>query len=465
MVTAILTATACKAPSHPDESPRGPARAACTFQRGAHPADTLDPGTPLGSAMPIDHIVVVMMENHSFDNYLGHLNQYAHRTDVESAPDTANNVDSHGRTVPYAHADHLCVLDPDHSWAGTHRAIDNGLMDGFAADNDGYNQASLPATSTDPSLSSGARTLTWYDERDLPFYYQLASTYAIADHYFAAVPGPTYPNRMFLLAATSFGQTQNVVPDLSAYPYPSYPVSVLDELEQKGISWMLYADANSVPGAYVLHGGALYSMQRWKRPVVATIAQFQSDAAAGTLPQVAFVDPNLISEFMAGAGTDEHPPGDIQQGELFVSQVVQAVTTSPQWPHLALFVTHDEHGGFYDHVPPPQACAPDTIAPKLDPGDTTQAGFDLEGVRVIFIAVSPYAKPSYVGHHVYDHTSITRFIEQRFDLPALTARDANAETPTDLFDFSQAAFATPPTLTPPTVDPAGLAYCTTTFGD
>src|SRR5581483_11198712 len=150
---------------------------------------------------------------------------------------------------------------------------------------------------------------------------------------------------------------------------------------------------------------------------------------------VSFVDPNLNSEMNHGAGTDEHPPGDIQSGELFVSPVVQAVTTSPQWGHIALFITHGEHGGFYDHVPPPKACAPDTTAPILGQGDTTQGGFDMYGVRVMLIAVSPYAKMGYVGHGTYDHSSIARFIEAKFKIPALTARDANATPPTDLFDF------------------------------
>ena len=132
--------------------------------------------------------------------------------------------------------------------------------------------------------------------------------------------------------------------------------------------------------------------------------------------------------------------------------------------HTALFITHDENGGFYDHVPPPAACAPDGTKPILSPGDTTPGGFDLLGIRVLLIAVSPYARKGYVGHHVYDHSSIARFIEARFDLPALTARDANAEPPTDLFDFaSPPAFATPPALTTPTVDPGELQYCVTTF--
>jgi phospholipase C len=301
----------------------------------------------------------------------------------------------------------------------------------------------------------------WYDERDLPLYYELGKTFAIADHYHCSVPGPTWPNRMFLYAATSFGETTNSLPDISPYPYPDNPATVLDELEPAGVSWLLYADG--APGAGTIYGFA--GRGRWGRTITAPFSQFQSDAAAGTLPQVSFVDPNLNSELNKGAGTDEHPPGDIQSGQLFVSQVVQAVMQSPQWPHIALFITHDEHGGFYDHVAPPKACRPDATAPILAAGDTTAGGFDLYGVRVLLLAVSPYAKPGYTGHHVYDHTSITRFIEAKFKLPALTGRDANAEPPTDLFDFAgPPAFATPPILATPAIDPAGLDYCTTTFG-
>jgi phospholipase C len=139
--------------------------------------------------------------------------------------------------------------------------------------------------------------------------------------------------------------------------------------------------------------------------------------------------------------------------------------SGPQWAHAALFITHDENGGFYDHVPPPAACPPDSTPPVVVPGDTADGGFDIYGMRVLLIAVSPYAKKAYVGHTVYDHTSITRFIEAKFKIPALTARDANATPPTDLFDFTDPpGFATPPTLTPPTIDPTELAYCEATFG-
>jgi phospholipase C len=442
--------------TRPDDNTANSGRAACQYQRGDMPAATLGPSFPIDADMPIENIVVVMMENHSFDSYLGHLNAYANRTDIESAPADAGNPGVDGGTVPWQHAQHLCTLDTNHEWDGTHQEIDNGAMDGFVKVNDGWDTKD----GGDPTLGSGSRAMWWYDQTDIPFYYQLASTFSIADHYHCSVPGPTWPNRMYLYAATSFGETTNVFPDISAYPYPDNDATILDELEKRHATWYAYSDGP--PGAGTVYG--TQGASRWGRSVVRSFAAFQQDAQAGNLPQVSFVDPNLGSESSGGGGTDEHPPGDIQSGQLFVSQVVQAVTTSPQWPHTALFITHDEHGGFYDHVAPPKACAPDQKAPILDPGDTTQGGFDLYGVRVLLIAVSPYAKKGYVSHTTYDHTSVTRFIEAKFKIPALTGRDANATPPTDLFDFSTPAFANPPSLTPPTVDDAGLQYCESTFG-
>jgi phospholipase C len=462
---AALTPCAWDQPvTRPDDTTANMGRASCKYGRGDMPAATLGPGIPIGDDIPIENIVWVTMENHSFDSYLGHLAEYAHYpagTTVEEAPAGASNPDAMGNPQPWTHAQHLCTLDTNHEWSGTHQEIDTGKMDGFVVANDGWDRSALPASSmNDPTLWSGARAMWWYDQRDIPFYYQLAATFAVADHYFCSVPGPTWPNRMYEYAATSFGETTNVFPDISAYPYPESDATILDELEKRHTSWLLYSDGP--PGAGTVYGTA--GATRWGRRITAPFAQFQADAAAGNLPAVSFVDPDLGSELNQGADTDEHPPGDIQSGQQFVGKVVQAVTSSPQWPHIALFITHDEHGGFYDHVPPPKACAPDGKAPILDPGDTTQGGFDQYGVRVLLIVVSPYAKKAYVGHHVYDHTSITRFIEAKFRLPALTARDANAEPPTDLFDFQNPPFTTPPPLTPPTVDPTELDYCETTFG-
>jgi phospholipase C len=172
-----------------------------------------------------------------------------------------------------------------------------------------------------------------------------------------------------------------------------------------------------------------------------------------------FVDPHLGKE--AYNQDDEHPPAMMQGGQQFLSKVTKALMQSPQWSKSALFITYDEHGGLWDHVPPPKACAPDSYVPE-PPEATAGEKFDRYGIRVPLIVVSPYAKKKYVGHHVYDHTSITRFIEAKFTLPAMTARDANAEAPYDLFDFSapNMTAALPPDIT---VDPTALANCKTIF--
>ncbi|MGD0530264.1 MAG: alkaline phosphatase family protein [Polyangiaceae bacterium] len=455
---AVLTPCAWDQPvTQPDDSTATAARAACQYGRGDMPAATLGPSTPLDTEMPVQNIVVLMMENHSFDSYLGHLNQYASRTDIESADAGTTNPDVDGAAVPWIHAAHRCTADTDHEWAGSHQEIDDGKMDGFVTVNNGFQE---PPDAADPSLYAGSRAMGWYDQTDIPYYYELASTFAVADHYHCSLPGPTWPNRMYLYAATSFGEINSTWPDLSAYPYPGNDASILDELEKRHVTWLAYSDGP--PAAGIVYGTS--ATGRWGRTVTGSIAQFTKDAASGNLPQVAFVDPNFDTEG-SGAGTDEHPPGDIQSGEVFVSQVVQAIMSGPQWSNMAIFVTHDENGGFYDHVPPPAACPPDSTPPVVVPGDTADGGFDIYGMRVLLIAVSPYAKKAYVGHTVYDHTSITRFIEAKFKIPALTARDANATPPTDLFDFTDPpGFATPPTLTPPTIDPTELAYCEATFG-
>ena len=254
---------------------------------------------------------------------------------------------------------------------------------------------------------------------------------------------------MFLYAASSQGYVHNRIPDDTD--------TIVDLLEQREIDWKIYA--SSSPGM------ALFVSKVHLFPEhVVPVEQFYADAAAGELPQFAFLDPAV------GLGTgqydtnDEHPPALAQLGERFVADAVEALTKSPQWERSALFLTYDEHGGLYDHVVPPEACPPDDIAPKLEPGDPPwPGGFDRLGVRVPFIVVSPYAKRHHVSHAVYDHTSIVRFVEARFVMPALTARDANALAPWDMFDF-----AAPPNLEPvnvplPEVPQDELARCATVF--
>jgi phospholipase C len=228
-------------------------------------------------------------------------------------------------------------------------------------------------------------------------------------------------------------------------------------MNQAKISWKVYHESGGAPPDEALF------VQTWLQNTAnfVSFTDFLNDAAAGNLPSVSIVDP--YTEDGTGDSQDEHPPSDPQLGQAWVSSVVSALMKSPNWGSTALFFSYDENGGFYDSVPPPPACPPDSFAPILGPGDP-DAGFDRLGFRVPLIVVSPYAKRGYVSHTLSDHTSLMRFIEARFNLPALTARDANADPLFDMFDFSKQDL-TVPSLPEAVVDPTELALCKQQYPD
>ncbi|MEO8458272.1 MAG: alkaline phosphatase family protein [Chloroflexota bacterium] len=418
LIGLIAVVVAC---SGSDSGPTGtPTVPVGTFPPSGSPTPviTLDPA--LHDKIPVDHVVVLMQENHSFDNYFGQLKKYAPSLDVEAQPDDASNPDPKGGApIAAYHETSLCASsDLNHSWDGTHSEIDGGAMDGFTAAN------------VAPNDPSGKRAMGYYNETDLPFYYGLFSTFAIGDRYFASVPGPTQPNRFYLYSGTSFGRTVNGLPP-SGDEFSQR--TIFNELDESGVSWKIYSSqfAYSSFFAYVRTNSAAH---------VSTLADYYADAAAGKLPNVAFVDPVFIGE----EENDEHPPADAQIGQKFVSDVIAGLMASPNWASSAMFLEWDEHGGYYDHVAPPAAVPPDDIAPMgaTEPGQK----FDSLGVRVPFALISPFAKKSYVSHTTYDHTSVLAFIEERFGLDALTARDGAADPMLEMFDFADAPFVTPPTL-------------------
>jgi phospholipase C len=446
----------------PDEAAAAASRDACTFKRGALPDETLGAGVPTGKDMPIETIVVLMQENRSFDHYFGHFGKYAGRTDVLSAPEDASNPDSTKPPAsgvhPWHRAEHMCFLDTNHEWSGVHTQYDDGKMDGFYETNHGDKGEVLPEPSM--SLRDGGRAMSWYDERELPYYYALAKSFGLGDHYFCSLLGPTWPNRMYLFAATSFGQTANTFPDISAFPFPQNDAVVLDELDKRHVDWKLYT-AGGPPGVTTALG--VQVPVRYGRNILFTMEDFFADAAAGKLPPVVYLDANFTQTGNPD-GVDEHPPSNVQFGQRFTSRIVNALFKSPQWNKLAFFMMYDEHGGIYDHVPPPKACVPDEKTPIAKNGSKLDGvAFDRFGMRVPFLVVSPYAKRGYVSHGVYDHTSILRFIQAKHRLPALTARDANAAIPTDFFDFQSPPNLDIPALPEPVVDPAEAQYCEQTF--
>jgi phospholipase C len=294
--------------------------------------------------------------------------------------------------------------------------------------------------------AGGAGAMTYYDATWLPYYYALANTFAIADRYHASVPSSTWPNRMYMIMGTSSGHIHNTPP-----PPRAEEISIFHQLEQAGVSWAVFTAAEPSFEEQILP-----KLRAEKGEHFLAVEDFLKAAKDGTLPGLSWV---------TSAGRhNEHPPKNIQAGQQFVAQIVDAVLESPNWKRTALFFTYDEHGGFYDHVPPPKACPPDAIQPILDSGDVP-GEFDRLGMRVPMIVISPFARRHYVSHHVYDHTSILRIIQARFELPALTVRDAHARPPDDMFDFGHPAFLTPPALPAAVMDPHFLDKCVDTLGN
>ncbi|TMB14520.1 MAG: alkaline phosphatase family protein [Deltaproteobacteria bacterium] len=428
---ACLAALLSAPPARAERVPR------CRFGPGAMPAETL-PGRPHGSAIPIDHIVVLMQENRSFDHYFGRLHDQG-QPRVRPVPRNASNPDptnASGPAIGTFHKTEYCeTADLDHSWNGTHKEYDGGRMDGFTAQN------------VDPTDPTGQRTMGFYDRTDLPFYYALFSAFATSDRYFCSVLTQTFPNRFFLLAGTSFGHIANDLPTGDPVNDFAQP-TIFNLLDTAGVSWKIYFSQIAFADEFSYVRNHVPSM-------TFPVQDFMTDAQNGTLPSVSFIDPIFLAQ--ATVENDEHPPSNVQVGQNFVGGIINALFASPQWPSSALFLTWDEHGGFYDHLPPPAACVPDGIPPMLGSGDEPGA-FDRYGIRVPVVVVSPFARQRYVSHRVYDHTSILRFIETRFDLPALTRRDANADPMLKLFNFKAATFALP-VLPPAVIDQNQQAQC------
>jgi phospholipase C len=398
---------------------------------GSRPFPHLPEGTD--TIPQIEHIIVVMMENHSYDNRLGTLCRPGAdglRLDRHGVP-VATNPYPDGRLQRAFHMPTACQLPakPAQDWLDSHVQYADGANDGFVRS------------------SSGPVAMGYWDRADQPFYNALASVFPLADRYFGSLLGQTYPNRRYLLAGTSFGQVGDDLPVLTTYPPNG---TIYDRLDAHGVTWKTYYDLTSLPTTL------LFPRLFFNNPTKhVSNTQFFTDAAAGTLPNFCIVDPQY------GWQSEENPQ-NIAQGEEFVSRVVQALFASPLWERSLLIWTYDEHGGYYDHVPPPRAVAPDDIPPAV-PDDQVFEGFTRYGFRVPCVAVSPWSRRNHVSHTVYDHTSILKVLETKWNLPAMTYRDANAHSLLDMLDLHRPAFREPPRLPAPLMDtdPGALACSAT----
>jgi phospholipase C len=332
-----------------------------------------------GDSDPIHHILIACQENHSFDNYFG----YYPRAGLYGVPSNYSQPDGNGGTVTPHHNLFPFELDPSHTWQSIHSEWDNGAMDGFYT-------------------TDGSDALGYYDGSDLAYYYALADAFTLCGSYFCSVPGPTVPNRLVLVSGTAGGNTT----DTLAAGSVDWP-TIVDLLDAHRVSWKCYNLGLGLGSSGSLeHFNGLTFFKRWQNDPRLQFREedYNADLRAGTLPQVSF----LITEELIS----EHPPVDIQLGQRKMADVINALIASSSWQSSALFLTYDEGGGFFDHVPPPQV-------------DAYGLGF-----RVPTLVVSPYARRGYVSGQLYEHSSILKFIERRFGLPSLASINHQFDTST-----------------------------------
>ena len=387
---------------------------------------------PLPSSHPVEHIGCLMMENRSFDHYLGWLPGADGLLDgngilvpprvptSQGEMVTGENWGKSGRHV-YCADEHV---DPNHNWDGGRVQVNGGRMDGF-----------LKASDDDPYA------ISYYLEEDVPVIGALARNFVTHDRYFTSLLASTFPNREYLHSATSGGRKDNAFPDISdegpgGASYVDRPggfdwLTIWDRLEAAGVSWGYYFNDLPVIGLWGdrFVTGALSTN-------VKTMQQFYQDAADGNLPQVYFLDPDFVNE---NNGNDDHPHADIRAGQAFIADVYHAIRNGPQWAKSAFFLTYDEWGGFYDHVPPPRVRDERANAANL------AEDYGQLGPRLPTLTISPWARPG-ISSRTYEHTSILKFIEYRFRLAPLTLRDASAPNIGEVLDVTDPD--TPPNLEP-----------------
>ncbi len=386
---------------------------------GSRPYPKLPAGTD--TIPQIEHIVILMMENHSYDNKFGVLRRRGadgFKLGPKGHP-IATNPYPNGDIQHAFRMPTLCQLDghPAQDWLASHTQYASGRNSGFV------------------KSGSGPVSMGYWGAEDQPFYYSMARTFPIADRYFCSLLGQTDPNRRFLISATSLGQVNDFTPKESDYPAGG---TIFDHLDTAGITWRDYF--SSLPTTLLYPKLYLNNSKK-----VLPIKHFFTDAAAGKLPGVCLVEPDYDV-------TSEENPQNIAQGEQFAANVINAVMSGPGWDKTLLVWNYDEHGGYYDHVPPPKAIKPDSIKPKVPKGELVYDGFGRYGFRVPCAVISPWAKPDYVSHRVMDHASVCALIEAKWNLPAMTFRDANAENMLDMLDLKHPAFLKPPKLAKPLVD-------------
>jgi phospholipase C len=387
--------------------------------------------------------------------------------------------DSSNKVTSY-HLITACNENTSPSWNEAH--VDWDYYDQVGKDpakNNGFVWTAAHDARTNPGSPffdvDGIRAKGYWDGKDMNYDYFMATNFATSDRFFNPAMARTNINREYMAAATSGGYAYPNGFDAADTPQLKSTI-IFEELDKAGISWKVYINpdgtgCNGPPyeASCLIKVGYLENFTYAQHILtdspqnIAPISEYFSDLANDTLPQFAEIEPP------SDAGLDEHGsdsdnhPENVQSGARFVSTIMNALMESSSWNDSALFFTYDEAGGMYDHVPPQPAVSPDGIPPIDLPQDSVCASatgptcnFVWTGYRIPLIVVSPYAKQNYVSHTVADSTAILKFVETRFNLPALTKRDAAQIDMTEFFDFNNPQWMTPPT--PPVQNTSDPCY-------
>ena len=371
----------------------------------------------------IQHVVVLMLENRSFDHMLGWPAIQGRQVPVDPGNAAAGLAPVFAWTTPDAYR---TAPDPGHEFADVALQLygrpdppadvlptNDGFVMSYGQQRDDARHIIGP--------ERGKRILGCFSDGLLPILRTLAASFVVCDRWFASVPGPTWPNRDFVHAGTSMGHANSPSWEELTWGYP-HVRTIYQNLQDAGLSWKIYY--HDMSQAFYFRDLLAYQKTNFSH-----FSDFDSDVKTGTLPGYSFIEPRFFNTSVDGAN-DQHPPHDVREGERLIASVYDSLrSVEAVWQGTLLIVTYDEHGGFYDHVPPPGTVNPDGQSSSAPP-----FAFDRLGVRVPALLVSPWVPRGQVDSTVYDHTAILGFVKQHFGLPAfLRARDAAANTFTHLF--------------------------------
>jgi phospholipase C len=430
-------------------------------------ASIVPPGSSgCGKLTDIEHVVIFIQENRSFDHYFGSyrgVRGFADPSPAYQQLDPANTtISPTGILLPF-HLDTTttnaaCTHDITHAWVPQHQSWNNGAMNGFVS-------SRLPIDANDAVLTMG-----YYTRADIPFYYAAADAFTICDNYFCSVMGPTDPNRLYTMAASIDPDGKNGGPLLQtlglnrstffgSLTYTTMP----EQLQARGISWKVYSSPDANILNTIFSDNVLSYFQNFQNtasPLYQNAflpqfpANFLEDAALGNLPQVSWVLASILDS--------DHPPDPSLFGEATLSGILAALMANPaQWAKTVLFVTYDENGGFFDHVPPVTAppgtpgeyvTAIDVPAPPVAGNIAGPIGL---GFRVPMLIISPFSRGGFVSSDLFDHTSVLRFLETRFgaEVPNLSAwRRGAVGDLTSAFNFAAPDRTIPNLPSPPTAN-------------